>query len=389
MTNLARTMLLLPFLLRAAGAAPDPPSYEAAALGTVLETAQGRLRLVARDILISNPGTYGIPDEQLHYPWLYESTNGIWYLTYREGPHHEARFQSAGNRVRCVQSRDRGKTWLPWLGMKAEPWMYQFFVTRLADHSLISYRCKMTGLHQSVDASQRPDGTLSGTQILLRSSNAGATWKRSHVPVSNLPFSLDSALITFWGSAISMPDGRLLWSIITREGRDTRIGVVESTDGGRSFRFLSSICGPEVYDDVGEPREPAVVLLPRGDLVAVIRCNPMLLVRSQDGGRTWHEPRKLEAAGPAICPQLLLLENGILVCSYGSQRRRMSVIASWDGGGRHWTPPLVIYRGETSGYSGLQALGPDRFRVCYQEGSFLNLQSGGNRLVRVELTTSQ
>ena len=89
-TNLARTMLLLPFLLRAAGAAPDPPSYEAAALGTVLETAQGRLRLVARDILISNPGTYGIPDEQLHYPWLYESTNGIWYLTYREGPHHEA-----------------------------------------------------------------------------------------------------------------------------------------------------------------------------------------------------------------------------------------------------------------------------------------------------------
>ena len=389
MTKLVQPLLLIPFLAASAGIAQDRLPFTAATPGTKLQTAGGRLQLSKRDVLISNPGIYGIPEEQLHFPWLYESTSGIWYLTYREGPHNEARFQSAGNRVQCVQSRDRGRTWLPWLGMKAEPWMYQFFVTRLADRSLISYRCRMTGLHQALDALKRPDGTLNGTQILLRSSNEGATWQRSCVPVTNLPFSLDSALISFWGSAIMMPDGRLLWGIITREGPETRIGIVESTDGGRGFRFLSSICGPEVYDDVGEPREPAIVLLPTGELVALVRCNPMLLVRSQDGGRSWNPPRKLTGAGPAICPQLLLLKNGILVCSYGSQRQRMSVIASWDGDGRHWTAPLVIYRGETSGYSGLQTVGPDRFRVCYQEGSFLNLQSGGNRLVRVELTATR
>ena len=88
-------------------------------------------------------------------------------------------------------------------------------------------------------------------------------------------------------------------------------------------------------------------------------------------------------------PQLLLLESGVLVCSYGSIRKRISVIVSWDGAGRHWTKPFVLYRGETSGYCNLQSLATDRFHVCYQEGTFLNLQEGGNRLVRVELTASK
>ena len=36
----------------------------------------------------------------------------------------------------------------------------------------------------------------------------------------------------------------------------------------------------------------------------------------------------------------------------------------------------------------LQALGPDRFRICYQEGTFDTLQKGGNRIVRVEMQAS-
>ena len=89
--------------------------------------ARGRLEVIRRDVLISNPGTYKIPDEQLHYPYLYESASGRGYMTYREGPHREARW-GPGNRERCVQSGDRGKTWLPWMGMRLEL-LYQFFVT--------------------------------------------------------------------------------------------------------------------------------------------------------------------------------------------------------------------------------------------------------------------
>ena len=359
----------------------DAP-YTVAPSGSKLEVPEGSLQIVQRDLLISNPGEYQIPDEQLHFPYLFESPNGIWYLTYREGPHYETP-TSRGNRVQCVQSRDRGKTWLPWMGMKAEPWMYQFFVTRLEDDTLISYRCRMAGVHQVVNASGLPDGTTAGTAIILESSDNGAFWTRRFVPVTNMPCSDDSHLITLWGRAIQMPDGRLLWGIISREKQPTEsvVGVAESTDGGKSFRFVSTLCH-NVFQEVGEPREPGIELLPSGELVALIRCAPMIQVRSTDGGRTWSEPRKLQYAG--MCPRLLLLENGVLVASYGT-RYYMHIMASWDGSGQNWSEPLVVYKGQTGGYSNLQALASDRFRICYQEGTFNTDQPGGHRIVRLVL----
>lgn len=64
---------------------------------------EGTIELVRRDVLLSNSGLYGIPDEQLHFPSLYKSENGNWYMTYREGPHLESRFgvvhQEGGNRI--------------------------------------------------------------------------------------------------------------------------------------------------------------------------------------------------------------------------------------------------------------------------------------------------
>ena len=338
--------------------------------------AEEAIKLVRRDVLLSNSGAYGIPDEQLHFPFLYESDNGNWYMTYREGPHLESSF-GPGNRVQCIQSRDRGRTWLPWMGMLVEPLLRQFFVTRLKDGGLISYRCRMAKLHQSSSS------TLEGTTIILRSQDEGATWTRHYAPVSNLPFSLGSQLISLWGHAIEIPDGQLLWAVYSREG-NTISGIVQSIDGGDSFEWLADVCAE---DTVGERREPGLVRLPSGELLALIRCGtqpsrPMVEVRSADGGLTWSSPRRL--ARPGACPQVLLLRNGVLVCSYGT-RRYVHVMASWDGTGHQWSEPLVLYEGQTSGYSNLQALTDDRFRVVYQEGSFDAYQEGGNRIVRSEI----
>ncbi len=356
--------------------------------GHRLEETGGRLEVAERDVLISNPGTHGIPDEQLHFPHLYESTNGNWYMMYCEGPHHEGLFNSPGNRVQCVQSMDRGKTWLPWMGLRAQTFMYHLFTARLADGSLISCRTRMTGLHERGDERKPADGTVDGTAILLRSDDEGATWSRRHVPVLNMPCSDDAHLITLWGPAIEMSDGRLVWCIISRERtqRNSLAAVVESTDGGGSFRFLAALCH-NVYEEVGlEPREPGMILLPSGELLALIRCTPMLQVRSSDGGRTWGAPLKLDR--PGICPQLLLLKNGVLVCSYGT-RQYLHIMASWDGEGRQWSKPLVLYEGQTSGYSTVQTLGADRFRVCYQEGTFNKFQPGPNRIVRTEVEVTR
>ena len=340
------------------------------------DNMEATIELVSRDVLLSNPGVYGIPDEQLHYPFLYESDNGNWYMTYREGPHFESKF-GPGNRVQCIQSRDRGLTWLPWLGLQVEPLLRQLFVTRLKDTSLISYRCRMAKLHQSSGT------TLEGTAIILRSQDEGATWHRHDAPVSNLPFSLGSQLISLWGHGVEMPDGRLLWAVYSREG-NTIAGVVHSTDGGHSFEWLANVCEE---DTVGERREPGLVRLPSGELLALIRCGtqpsrPMVEVRSSDGGLNWSPPRRL--ARPGVCPQLLLLGNGVLVCSYGT-RRYVHVMASWDGAGHQWSEPLVLYEGQTSGYSNIQALTDNRFRIIYQEGTFDTYQEGGNRIVRSEI----
>ena len=261
--------------------------------------------------------------------------------------------------------------------MYVEPLLRQLFVTRLKDGSLISYRCRMAKLHQC------SNNILEGTAIILRSQDEGATWSRHDAPVSNLPFSLTSHLISLWGHAVEMPDGRLLWPIYSREG-NTISGIVQSIDGGNSFEWLANVCEDNT---VGERRELGLVRLPSGELLGLIRCGtqpsrPMVEVRSSDDGRTWSSPRRLARAG--VCPQVLLLKNGVLVCSYGT-RRYVHVMASWDGAGRQWSEPLVLYEGQTSGYSNLQALADDRFRVVYQEGTFDTYQDGGNRLVRSEI----
>ena len=56
------------------------------------EDMEGTVELGRRDVLLSNSGLYGIPDEQLHFPYLYESDNGSWYMTCREVPHLESTF---------------------------------------------------------------------------------------------------------------------------------------------------------------------------------------------------------------------------------------------------------------------------------------------------------
>jgi hypothetical protein len=200
-----------------------------------------------------------------------------------------------------------------------------------------------------------------------------------------MPYPAEHVLLSLWGAAIPMPERRLLWGLIHRQAERSVAGIVESLDGGRSFRYLASVC-----DDPGVAvkREPGIARLRSGELLSVVRTRlepdtPMLQTRSRDGGRTWSTPRRLRF--PGACPQLLLLDNGVLVLSFGT-RRIVQVMASWDGTGERWSGPVVLYRGQTSGYSNMQSLGPDRFRVVYQEGAFDGPQAGGHRLVRVEMT---
>lgn len=96
-----------------------------------------------------------------------------------------------------------------------------------------------------------------------------------------------------------------------------RTYLLESRDGGRNWHYLSTIA----YDgDTGQESfcEPALVDLGGGELLAIMRTGrfaPMHQARSLDGGKTWGQPESSHILG--LAPQMVLLENGALVCSFG------------------------------------------------------------------------
>src|SRR5262245_36994158 len=86
----------------------------------------------------------------------------------------------------------------------------------------------------------------------------------------------------------------------------------------------------------------------------------MYVSRSSDGGKTWSVPEQFADRG--VCPHLITLTNGIIVCSYS--RPGAFVIFS-DDNGKTWKGATQF--GPNNNYVYIAAVGPDRFQV-YREG---------------------
>ena len=96
-----------------------------------------------------------------------------------------------------------------------------------------------------------------------------------------------------------------------------RTYLLESKDKGASWSYLSTVA----YDgDTGQESfcEPALVNLGSGELLAIMRTGrfaPLHQTRSLDSGKTWSKPQSSHTLG--LAPQMVLLDNGALVCSFG------------------------------------------------------------------------
>ena len=328
---------------------------------------QDVLTIFNRDVLISNLSDETV--DQLHYASLYESPNENWYLTYHTGAMDAVEMPG-----RTTMSSDGGETWSAWEGLTLEKGvLFHIFPTRLADDSLIFFQTWLD------DLSGVPGGPTTGTAHMYRSTDDAHTWTKYDAPVTGMPYA--PKLVTLWGPGIQMPDGRLLWGIMSREVPSIA-GVAETSDSGQSFQYLAS-----VLDDpsVGQRREPGIVRLRSGELISILRTGTdagnMVLTRSSDDGQSWGDLQKL--AEPGVCPQVLQLDNGAVVITYGT-RYYLHAMASWDDG-HTWSQPISLYEGQGSGYSSVQALSANSFRVVFDESSWYTLQEGGNRIVRIEL----
>lgn len=145
--------------------------------------------------------------------------------------------------------------------------------------------------------------------------------------------------------------------------RGLRTILVASEDNGQTWRFVSTI-GVR-YDSAGDGMcEPALIRAADGSLLCMMRRGgglPLAQSRSTDGGLTWSTPELLAAHG--VDPDLHLLSNGMLACTYG--RPGLHMMFSPDGSGHSWGYRTQIGEWRSSTYMGIAEVAPGELLLAY------------------------
>ena len=170
---------------------------------------------------------------------------------------------------------------------------------------------------------------------MLRSTDGGMTWSAPYrVPV-NSPH-----------GPTTLADGRLLYAGKQLWRPGNKVGVCESPDDGKSWRWLSDI--PVRPDDSAtQYHELHAIQAADGRIIVHIRNhNPRnegetLQTESADGGGTWSTPRSIGVWG--LPSHLLRLRDGRLLMTYGYRRAPFGNQAriSVDHGAT-WSEPIII-----------------------------------------------
>jgi hypothetical protein len=179
-------------------------------------------------------------------------------------------------------------------------------------------------------------------QWMIRSTDGGVTWSARYPSVVNSPH-----------GPVQLADGRLLYAGIELWTGKKRVGVCESLDDGRTWRWLAEIptCPG---DDAKQYHELHGVETGDGRIVVHIRNHnaasegETLQTESVDGGKTWSVPHTIGVWGlPSF---LLRLRDGELLMTYGYRRPPFGNQARLSRDhGRTWSEPLVISGDGASG----------------------------------------
>ena len=157
-----------------------------------------------------------------------------------------------------------------------------------------------------------------------------------------------------------------------------RTWALISHDGGRSFEYLTTVADTQTYPiaDVnaeGYCEAEAIEVSP-GHLVAVIRTgghevySPLYCSHSYDYGKTWGAPYEICPWG--VLPRLLMMKDGILVCSSGHIHTML--LFSQDGGAT-WSEPFIVeecdgkWDRSPSGYTSVFECEPGVLSVVYDD----------------------
>jgi sialidase-1 len=169
---------------------------------------------------------------------------------------------------------------------------------------------------------------------MLRSADGGMTWSAPF----RVPLNSPHGPFPVRGGRLLYP-GKQLW-----EGG--RNGVAESTDDGRTWKWLSEI-PTRAGDRFEDYHELHGVEAADGRIIVHIRNHnranerETLQCESSDGGKTWSQPGPIGVWG--LPSHLLRLRGGGLLMTYGHRRKPYGNQArvSRDHG-KTWSEPLVV-----------------------------------------------
>jgi len=118
-------------------------------------------------------------------------------------------------------------------------------------------------------------------------------------------------------------------------------------------------------------READLVVAPNGELLCVMRSGgrnggtttlfptPLYCSRSTDGGKNWSLPAQIADRG--VCPNLVTLSNGIIVCTYS---RPGNWLIFSDDNGDTWKGAFQF--GNTRDYNYILEVAPDTIQVYHE-----------------------
>lgn len=244
---------------------------------------------------------------------------------------------------------------------------------------------------------------------LRRLARGVSQWTIEHAELIDpgaLRYTLEGLLpIVWWGDIRVAADGSLYAGVypgyyLNADGTaNTQMAasIFHSTDQGRSWQITGRIpYEPDVnLDPKGAQRsgftEPAFEILADGSFLCILRTTdgvgdgPMYASRSSDHGKTWSKPEVIAPAG--VLPKLLSLKNGTVVLAAG--RPGVQLRFNVDAACHRWTPPLELLppvqgKGQIScGYTGMVALGPDRFLLIYSDFKHPNADNEPRKAIKV------
>ena len=170
---------------------------------------------------------------------------------------------------------------------------------------------------------------------MLRSADGGVNWSAPYrVPV-NSPH-----------GPIALPDGRVIYAGKRLWHPNKRIGVADSHDDGRTWRWLAEIPTRD-GDDFNEYHELHIVEASNGRLIAHIRNHnkanerETLQTESDDGGRTWSVPHGIGVWG--LPSHLARLRDGRLLMTYGHRRAPFGNQARVsEDNGESWSKAIIV-----------------------------------------------